>query len=116
MKSPLRKVRKVKLRGRQMPKKKAGKVRAKTAEARVLAELSEAEEDLVWHMEQGYQLETDSLGGNPVLRNLKNNEALRPASANRSTVKALAERGLIVPGKGRDPLKIVWRLTNRPKK
>jgi hypothetical protein len=55
-------------------------------------------------------LETDSLGGNPVLRNLKDNEALRPASANRSTVKALQDSGLIVPGKSPNPLKIVWRL------
>ncbi len=58
-------------------------------------------------MEHGYQLETDSLGGNPLLR-LKNDEVVRPASANRSTVKALQERDLIQPSKGRDPLVIVW--------
>jgi hypothetical protein len=61
-------------------------------------------------MEHGYQLETDSLGGNPVLRRLKDDEVVRPASANRSTVKGLEERGLIVPGKGPEPLTILWRL------
>jgi len=61
-------------------------------------------------MEHDHQLETDSLSGNPVLRNLQNDEVLRPASANHSTVVALQKRGLIVPGKSRDPLRIVWRL------
>ena len=62
------------------------------------------------HLEQGYQLETDSLGGNPVLRRLKDNEVVRPADANASTVKGLEKRGLIKPGKGRDALTIFWRL------
>ena len=90
-----------------MAKKKAGAV---------LPKLTEAEQDLIWHMEHGYQLETDSLGGNPVLRPLKDGEEMRPASANRNTVKALEERGLITPGKGRDPLKIIWRMTSKGKK
>jgi hypothetical protein len=72
--------------------------------------LTEAEQDLVWHMENGYQLETDSLGGDPVLRRLKDDEVVRPLSANRNTVKALEERGLISPGKGRDPLTITWKM------
>lgn len=84
-----------------MAKKKFGSVRPK---------LTEVEQDLVWHMEHGYQLETDSLGGDPVLRRLKDDEVVRPASANRNTVKALEERGLIRPGKSRDPLTIVWRI------
>jgi hypothetical protein len=37
--------------------------------------------DLLSHMQQGYQLETDSLGGNPVLRRLKDDEEMRPLSA-----------------------------------
>ena len=86
-----------------MAKNKAGSVR-------VLPKLTEAEQDLVWHMEHGYQLETDSLGSNPVLRRLKDDEVIRPASANRNTVKALEEHGLIVPGKGGDLLTIGWRL------
>ncbi len=61
-------------------------------------------------LHSGYQLEADSLGGNPVLRRLKDNEVLRPADANGSTVKALEERDLIWAGKGRDPLTITWRL------
>jgi hypothetical protein len=61
-------------------------------------------------MENGYQLVTDSLGGHPVLRRLNDDEVLRPASANRNTVKALEERGLISRGKGRDPLTIGWHI------
>jgi hypothetical protein len=73
-----------------------------------LPTLTETEQDLLWQMEHGYQLETDSLGSNPLLRRLKDDEVIRPASANRNTVKALEERGLIGPAKSSDPLKIVW--------
>ena len=78
--------------------------------------MTEAEQDLLWHMEHGYQLETDSLGSDPLLRRLKDDEVIRPASANRNTVKALEERGLIGPVKGRDPLTIMWRVTKEAKK
>jgi hypothetical protein len=88
-------------------------VKRKTA--KILPKLTEAEQDLLWHMERGYRLETDSLGGNPVLRRLKDDEVIRPASANRSTVKALQERDLIRPGKSRDPLVIVWLLRQKTK-
>ena len=66
--------------------------------------------DLVSHMEQGWRLEADSLGGNPVLRSLKDGEVIRPLSANRGTVEALERRGLIVRGKGRESLTISLRL------
>ena len=89
-----------------MAKKKTGDIPPK---------FTEAEQDLVWHMEHGWQLETDSLGAEPVLRRLKDDEVTRPASANRDTVKSLEERGLIVPAKGRDPLKIVWRMKKEKK-
>ena len=46
----------------------------------------------------------------PILRRLKDDDVIRPASANRNTVKALEEHGLIVPAKGRDTLTIVWRI------
>ena len=72
--------------------------------------LTGAEEDLVRHMEYGYALETDSLGSDVVLRNLKDDSVVRPASANRSTVEALERHGLISAGKSRDPLRIVWRM------
>ena len=78
-----------------------------------LPKLTETEQDLLSHIEDGYQLETDSLGGNPVLRRLKDNEETRPLSANRNTIKALERRGLISPGKGPDPLTIVWRLKKK---
>jgi hypothetical protein len=90
-----------------MPKKKA---------SAVPSNLTEAEQDLIWHIEHGYQLETDSLGGDPVLRRLKDDEVVRPSSANRNTVKALQERGLISPGKSRDPLTVLWRLEAARKK
>jgi len=86
-----------------MPKKKARSTPPK---------LTEAELDLLTHMEKGFQLETDSLGGNPILRRLKDDEVIRPLSANRNTIKALEERGLIHSGKGRDPLTMVWH-TNK---
>jgi hypothetical protein len=41
------------------------------------------------------------------------NEEIRPLSANRNTLKAMEQRGLISPGKGRDPLTIVWRLKKK---
>jgi hypothetical protein len=75
--------------------------------------LTETEKDLLSHMQQGYGLETDSLGGDPILRRLKDNEVIRPLSATRSTIEALKERGLITSGKGRDPLNIVWRVTRQ---
>lgn len=89
-----------------MPKKKTAGVPPK---------LAEAEQDLLSHMEDGYQLETDSLGGNPVLRHLKDNEQMRPLSANRNTVKAMEQRGLISPGKGHDPLTLAWRIKKKMK-
>jgi hypothetical protein len=46
---------------------------------------------------------------------LKDNEEIRPLSANRNTIKAMEQRGLISPGKGRDPLTIVWRLKKKAK-
>lgn len=75
-----------------------------------VAKLSEAEQDLVSHMQNGYELLTDSLGGNPVLRSLKDGEVVRPTSANRNTIKALDEHGVIAQRKGSDPLTLVWRL------
>jgi len=86
---------------------------AKKKTAKLLPKLTEIEQDLLSHIQNGYQLETDSLGGNPILRRLKDNEEIRPLSANRNTIKAMEERGLISPGKGRDSLTIVWRLKRK---
>ena len=72
--------------------------------------LSETEQDLLSHLQNGYQLETDLQGGDPLLRRLKDSEVIRPLSATRNTVKALEDRGLIAPAKGNDPLRVVWRL------
>jgi hypothetical protein len=88
---------------------------AKKKTAGVVSKLTETEQDLLSHMQQSYELETDSLGGNPVLRRLKDNDEIRPLSANRNTVKALEQRGLISPGKGRDRLTIVWLVKNKAK-
>jgi hypothetical protein len=86
---------------------------AKKKSANTPPKLTETEQDLLSHIQDGYQLETDSLGGNPILRQLKNNEEIRPLSANRNTIKAMERRGLISPGKGRDPLTIIWRLKTK---
>jgi hypothetical protein len=88
---------------------------AKKRTANVLPKLTEVEQDLLSHIQDGYQLETDSLGGNPVLRRLKDNEEVRPLSANRNTIKAMEQRGLISHGKGRGPLTIIWRLKKKMK-
>jgi hypothetical protein len=84
---------------------------AKKKNASPMPKLTEAEQDLLDQIHGGYQLETDSLGGNPVLRRSEHGEVIRPLSANASTVKALQGRGLIRATKGRDPLTVVWRLT-----
>ena len=89
------------------------KIMAKKKAANLPPKLTEVEQDLLSHLQDGSQLETDSLGGNPVLRRLKDSEEIRPLSANRNTVKAMEQRGLISPGKGRDPLTIVWRLKKK---
>jgi hypothetical protein len=81
--------------------------------AKKKAKLTEREQDLLSQMQKGYQLETNSLGADPILRRLKDDEVIRPLSANRSTIEAMEQRGLIVPGKGRDPLTIVWRLSKK---
>jgi hypothetical protein len=88
---------------------------AKKKGANLLPKLTEVEQHLLSHMQQGYQLETDSLGGNPVLRRLKDDEEMRPLSANRNTIKAMEQCGLISPGKGRAPLTIMWRLKKKMK-
>jgi hypothetical protein len=37
------------------------------------------------------------LGGNPILRRSKDNEEIRALSANRNTIKAMEQRGVISP-------------------
>jgi hypothetical protein len=74
-----------------MAKKKAASA------ASVSPKLTETEQDLLSHIQDGYQLETDSLGGNPILRRSKDDEGIRPLSANRNTIKAMEQRGLISP-------------------
>ena len=86
---------------------------AKKKTASPVPKLTETEQDLLSHIQDGYQLETDSLGANPILRRLKDDEKIRTLSANRNTIKAMEQRGLISPGKGRDPLTIVWRLKKK---
>ena len=92
-----------------MKRRTPGKPKKQSAD-RVPSGLTETEQDLLSHLQNGYQLETESLGGDLLLRRLKNSEVIRPLSATRNTVKALQERGLIAPGEGDDPLRIVWHL------
>jgi hypothetical protein len=86
---------------------------AKKKAASLPPKLTETEQDLLSHLQNGYQLETDLLGGNPILRRLKDNEEIRPLSASRNTIKAMERRGLLTPDKGRDPLTIAWRLKRK---
>jgi hypothetical protein len=65
---------------------------AKRKADNLVPKLTETEQDLLSHIQDGYQLETDSLGGNPILRRLKDNEEIRPLSANRNTIKAAISR------------------------
>ena len=48
-----------------------------------------------------------------MLQKVGGEEVIRPVSANRNTVQALKERGLMTEAKTHDPLKIVWRTTSR---
>jgi hypothetical protein len=91
-------------------KKRAAIMPNKRTEDAIPSSLTETEQDLVSHLQNGYQLETDLLGGDPLLRRLKDSAVIRPLSATRNTVKALEDRGLITPAKGDDPLRVVWRL------
>lgn len=75
------------------------------------AKLSKTEHDLLSHLENGFQLESDALGTGLRLRNLKDNSLVRTASANQSTLKALEERGLIKATPGPDQLTTIWRAT-----
>ena len=80
------------------------------------AKLSKTEQDLLWHMAKGYQLETSSLWDNPILRRLEDNTELR-ATANRSTIEALEKSGRIAVAKdGGVVSPTVWRLTANPPK
>jgi ribosomal protein S19E (S16A) len=64
-------------------------------------------------MGHGYQLETSSLGDNPILRRLKDNSEVR-ATVNRSTIEALQKRGLIAVAKAGGVLSpTVWRLASK---
>jgi hypothetical protein len=92
-----------------MKRRMTGKPKKQGAD-RVPSGLTETEQNLLSHLQNGYQLETDSLGGDPQLRRLENSEVVRPLSATRNTVKALQERGLIAPAEGDDPLRVVWHL------
>jgi hypothetical protein len=97
-----------------MPKKGTSKKPVpKQRDASIPSKLSEGEQDLLSHLESGYELQTDTLGGNPVLRHLKNKEVVRRASANRNTIKGLEDRGLIASSEGSEPLTLVWRLKKK---
>ena len=44
----------------------------KKVQREVPSKLADPELDLLAHLDEGYQLQTDSLGADPILRNLKN--------------------------------------------
>jgi hypothetical protein len=69
--------------------------------------LTGTEEDLLWHLNHGYQVESSSVGGGLLLRRLKDDAVVRTASANRSTIRALEQRGLVSASV--DALTTIWR-------
>jgi hypothetical protein len=73
--------------------------------------MTKTEENLLWRLEHGYQLETDPLGSGLLMRNLEDNLVVRAASANQSTIKALEERGLIHANT--EGLITIWRAKKR---
>lgn len=81
----------------------------KKAASKVPPKLTQTEEDLLWHLDHGYQLETGPHGSGPLLRNLKDNSVVGTASANESTIRAREERGLIKATHSGDPLTTIWR-------
>jgi hypothetical protein len=85
-------------------------MRTRKQARKVPEKLTEVEQDLLSQMQHGYQLETDSRRSGLLLRRVKDHAVMRPAAANRTTVKALEERGLISVTKSRDPLTIIWRV------
>lgn len=96
-------------------RKKQARPRPKPTKAKAERppKLTKTEEDLLWHMSHGYQLETSSLWDNPILRNQKDNTEVR-ADANRGTIEALQKSGLIAVAKdGRVLNPTVWRLTKK---
>jgi hypothetical protein len=88
-------------------------MKAKKGVVKLPPKLTKTQEDLLWHMQHGYQLETGSLQDGPLLRRLKDDKLIRTTSANQSTVEALHERGLIEVGKGGDVLTTVWRVRKK---
>ena len=70
--------------------------------------LTVPQQDLLWHLNHGYQLEVGAVESAPLLRRLKDDTIIRPASVNRSTIRALEERGLIGSAESDDKLTTVW--------
>jgi len=97
-------------------KKRTTLVPNKQTARAMFSDLTETEQDLLRHLQGGYQLETDSLGRDPRLRGGKDREVIRPLSATQNTVKVLQDRGLIAPAKSPDPLRIVWQLQKAKQK
>src|ERR1051325_6860509 len=95
------------------PRKKQPKAPPKSEVVPGSSQLSTTEQDLLWHMAHGYQLETSSLWDNPILRRLRDNTEVH-ATANRSTIEALQKAGLIaVAEEGEVVHPTVWRLADK---
>jgi hypothetical protein len=67
---------------------------AKKKGANLLPKLTETEQDLLSQIQDGYQLEADSLGGNPVLRRLKDNYRFQRFRLNLMKWQRLADLNL----------------------
>ena len=76
--------------------------------------LTDTQQDLLWHLNHGYQLESSSVGGGLLLRRLKDNAVMRTASSNRNTIRALEQCGLV--SASGDALTTIWRAKKKPTK
>src|SRR5438874_12119503 len=56
-------------------------MKAKKGVVKLPPKLTKTQEDLLWHMQHGYQLETGSLQDGPLLRRLKDDKLIRTTSA-----------------------------------
>jgi hypothetical protein len=84
---------------------------SKRAATKAPPKLTKTEEDLLWHLTHGYQLES-GLGSGPLLRKVKDDSVVRATSANQGTIRALEDRGLIHAKT--EGLTTIWQAKKEP--
>jgi len=72
--------------------------------------LTETGQDLLSHLQNGYPLETESLGRRSAAAQAQKQRSRPVPIGDAQYGKGIAERGLIAPAEGDDPLRVVWHL------